>query len=459
MATRSPGGRVAVAWTHLPSPPRLHRSPRPTPQHARFRWRAYSDRTRSEAAGVRTLRSPEPVARRAHRPRPDPRRAARPRVRRLERVPRAQDRPHGLGLDSDRGALGGVLPDAGPLDDPREQHRADHRLRRRVDRGGHRLHAAGDPADGLRPERRQGGDRGGGGRRDGHPAHDPAPARAHREGARPSHLPRGHRLRRGAGRGREGRPPGPPAVPGVRHRLRLQVPDVGAQGLEGVPGLGVDRLQGRLDLGGGLARAAGRGLHHRAAHRGLSLLRRLPRLPRADPGHQAVRQRPHLADLRRDQADRRHEPGRGPRQLRVLHRRRRGGLGRHHRPGPRAADDHRGVPLRLPGPARQHRRDRDAAPDRPRPAGVGHAGRRRGAGAAAHRAAAARRQPARRRAHRGVRLLLRGRVVAHHRRDRRQRQSGLGDDDRRADRDDGDLPADRLDRRRSPGRARSRSRA
>ena len=61
------------------------------------------------------------------------------------------------------------------------------------------------------------------------------------------------------------------------------------------PGLGVHRLQGRLDLRRGLARAAGRGLHHRAAHRGLSLRRRLPRLPGADPGHQALRQRPHLS--------------------------------------------------------------------------------------------------------------------------------------------------------------------
>ena len=35
----------------------------------------------------------------------------------------------------------------------------------------------------------------------GHSADDPAPARAHREGARPSHLPRGDRLRRGLGGG------------------------------------------------------------------------------------------------------------------------------------------------------------------------------------------------------------------------------------------------------------------
>ena len=43
-------------------------------------------------------------------------------------------------------------------------------------------------------------------------------------------------------------------------------------------------------------------------------------------------------------------------------------------------------------------------------------------------------QPARRHPHRGVRLLLRGGVVAHHRRDRRQRQPDLGHDDRRAHR-------------------------
>ena len=107
------------------------------------------------------------------------------------------------------------------------------------------------------------------------------------------------------------------------------------------PGLGVDRLQGRLHLRRGVARAAGRRLHHRAADRRLSLRRRLARVPGADPGDQAVRQRADQADLRRDQADRRHEPGRGARQLRVLHRRRRGGLGRHHRAHPRAAHDRR----------------------------------------------------------------------------------------------------------------------
>ena len=49
---------------------------------------------------------------------------------------------------------GGVLPDARPLDDPREQHRPDHRLGRRVDRRGRGLHPPGDPAHGLRPEHR-----------------------------------------------------------------------------------------------------------------------------------------------------------------------------------------------------------------------------------------------------------------------------------------------------------------
>ena len=59
--------------------------------------------------------------------------------------------PDGLGVDPDRGAgdLGVQAPRL--VDDPREQHRPDHRLGRRVDRRRRRLHAARLPVPGLRP--------------------------------------------------------------------------------------------------------------------------------------------------------------------------------------------------------------------------------------------------------------------------------------------------------------------
>ena len=110
------------------------------------------------------------------------------------------------------------------------------------------------------------------------------------------------------------------------------------------------------------------------------------------------------------------------------------------------------VPVRLSGSARKHRRHRHARPDRYRSADLGNAGRGRGARAAAHGAATVIRQPSRRAAHRGVRVLLRCRVVTHHRRDRCQRQSDLRHDDRRAHRHDRDLPAHRVDRRGPPRR-------
>ena len=51
-----------------------------------------------------------------------------------------------------------------------------------------------------------------------------------------------------------------------------------------------------------------------------------------------------------------------------------------------------------------------------------------------------------------LRLLLRGGLVPHHRRDRGERESDLGDDHRGPDRHRRHLPGDRLDRGRSPGR-------
>ena len=87
-----------------------------------------------------------------------------------------------------------------------------------------------------------------------------------------------------------------------------------------------------------LARAARRRLHHRPAHRLDHVRRRRARLPGADPGDQVLRRR---RDRRRSRPARcpiaRDGPGRDPRRLRPLHRRRRGGRGRHHQPVPVAA--------------------------------------------------------------------------------------------------------------------------
>ena len=101
-----------------------------------------------------------------------------------------------------------------------------------------------------------------------HPADDPAAARAHREGAQDPHVSRGHGLRRGAHRRREGRAAGEAAVPGVRARLRLQVPDGRAQDCgRRLPPSSFGFFKRRHGVGRGVARTAGRGLHHRAAHR------------------------------------------------------------------------------------------------------------------------------------------------------------------------------------------------
>ena len=56
------------------------------------------------------------------------------------------------------------------------------------------------------------------------PVHDPAAARADRQGARQPALPRGHRLRRRADRRREGRQPREDGLRGRRRRAALQVP-------------------------------------------------------------------------------------------------------------------------------------------------------------------------------------------------------------------------------------------
>ena len=205
--TLSPGLDTFRSSVPPPLPTDSHGDPDPSHRSAR-------------GARLHPVRAGRSRARRADPSRGHSRRPARPGVRGVERLPGAQDRAHGLRVDSHRGALGRLLPHAGPLHHPREQHRPDHRLGRRVDRGGDRVHPAGHPADGLRPQHRQGGDRGGGGRGDGDPADDPAPPSPDRQGARPAHLSGGHGLRGGPGRGREGRAPGAAAVPGLRPRVQ-----------------------------------------------------------------------------------------------------------------------------------------------------------------------------------------------------------------------------------------------
>ena len=225
------------------------------------------------------------------------------RLRGVERLSGAQDRAHRQRLDSDRRSRGGVLPHAGSLDDPGEQHRADDRVGRRVDRGRRRLHAPGDSPDGLRPDRGEGGHYRPGGRRAGRAADDSAAPGAHREGARPAHLSGGDGVRRGAHCRGARRLAGQAPLSGVRGSVRLQIPDGGAQGLEGVPGQGFDFLPRRVDQHRSLAGADGGRLHHRAPDCRVSLCRRIARLPGAHSGHQTLRQRPHPADLRRIEAD------------------------------------------------------------------------------------------------------------------------------------------------------------
>ena len=112
------------------------------------------------------------------------------------------------------------------------------------------------------------------------------------------------------------------------------------------------RSRRRLDLGGDLARAARRRLHHRPAHRVDHVRGRRARLPGADPRDQVLRRRAGGAARAGHDAHRGHGPEPDPRRLRPLHRRRRGRGRRHHQPAAIAAD-HLARPARraarLPG--------------------------------------------------------------------------------------------------------------
>src|SRR6266516_4863349 len=142
-------------------------------------------------------------------------------------------------------------------------------------------------------------------------------------------------------------------VPGIRHRIRLQVPHDGLEGVARVSREGAPFLPGRRGAGGGESRADRRRVHHRTAHRWIPVRRRVPRVRRADAGHQAVWQRDDGADVRDDEADPRHECGRDPRGVRVLYRRRCRGERRHHRAGALTPHHRLGVPSRICGHARQ----------------------------------------------------------------------------------------------------------
>src|ERR1041385_6715303 len=252
-----------------------------------------------------------------------------------------------------------------PLDDSRKQHRADDRLGGGFGLGGRGVHDPRDSVDGLRPRHLPRHDPRDCRRADGHPDDDPAAPRAHRQGARQPPLPRGHGVRRSPHRRRARRHPRQDGVPGVRDRLRLQVPDVGAQDLAGISGKRTPELSERGGAGRGESRAARRGLHHRAADRRLSVRGRLPGVRRPHARDQAVRQRHDGADVRHHQADPRHERRRDSRGVRVLYRRRRGRDRRHHRARALVADHRRRLPRRLRGDARQPGRPGDRqAPDR-----------------------------------------------------------------------------------------------
>ena len=95
-------------------------------------------------------------------------------------------------------------------DDPREQHRPDRRLGRRVDRLRRRRDDAGHHDPRVRPGDHARDARGGARRPARHPHDDPAAPRAHRGAARAAQVPGGHRLRRGAEGGRLRRVARPP---------------------------------------------------------------------------------------------------------------------------------------------------------------------------------------------------------------------------------------------------------
>src|SRR3989440_651223 len=403
-------------------------------------------------ARPRTLHPGDALPRRAHATRPDAGRGARARLQRVERLLGTQDRAHRELLHPDRGAFDHDFSRARPDLDSREQYREDNGLGERLRGRGRGLHHSGHPLDGLRLGDRSRGDARDGRRADGRADDDSAATRVDRQGARHARLPGGHRLRRGPDRRGGARPPGQARLPGVRRRLRLQVPHGRAQALarraRESPGL----LSGRRRVHRDIPRADGGGVHHRPAHRRLSLRRRLLRVPGARPRDQARRIGSHGAvRVSGGQADPRHESGRAALQLRLLHWGRRRCLSRDHRPRPLAPDHHELLRLEPQRSAWVRAEPgHDAPAHRRRPPYLPH---RRGFDRAGHRphpAAAARREPARRGADRDLRVLLRHRVLPRHGADRVFGEPDFRHDHRRAARHVPHLRRDRLDRRGPP---------
>ena len=173
------------------------------------------------------------------------------------------------------------------------------------------------------------------------------------------------------------------------------------------------------------------------------VLRRRPRRRRSRPGTMPICEM---------------TPGRDPRRLRPLHRRRRGRRGRHHQPAALAADD-LAQPARGPEglPRRRRRARASLVAHRSRPVDEGRRRRQPGARRRHHAGAAAAHEPARRAADRRLRLPVRHRVVAPHRRDRLLVEPDLRHDRRHAAAHLPGLPAGRLDRADATTSRRSRS--
>ena len=246
--------------------------------------RPYGTHSRETRAAPRAPFSPmsrRPVPRRVHRQGDRARRALRADLRRLDGLPRAARRPDGQRLDSDRRARHLGAQASRRLDHPREQHRPDDRVGRRVGRRGSGLHRAGAallrraragllqllPDHHARLCRRH----------PRRPDDGAAAARAHRQGARRAAVSGRHRLRRRPRRRRARRRARQDRLPGLGVGALwkavswiVQIFPTGdrplAQPHEHLPERDAQRRH--------LARVHGRRLRHRPAHRRRHVCRR-----------------------------------------------------------------------------------------------------------------------------------------------------------------------------------------
>ena len=309
---------------------------------------------------ARSLRRVEQGCRGAHAGCDRPRHRARPRVRALQRLFGAQGRPDRQRIDSDLGAVDHDLSiylevlRREARDDSAEQHGADDGLRWRIRRGGHRVHTTRAAAARLQPPV----DEGRRGRPSGRIArrlpHDPAAQRADRERAQDTQVSRGDGGGRGVDRRRRARCAGAHGVPGLRSRGALQVSREWPAPLAGGAALRVsaNRTQRknravRRDSRGDQPGAHGCRLHHRPAHCGLFVRRRLSLVLRAHSDDQALWRRAHGHHSAGHGAHSRYGRDRGPRELRLLHWRGRSDRGRLDQPSSLDADDRRGVGRRI----------------------------------------------------------------------------------------------------------------